>query len=83
MVLLLQQSQCATLVKFFHPKNERLNANVKIVNICFQNSFFCIEVWLMMVHKIFKQKNELSDLRHGTATSAGNNFLSKKEREIS
>ena len=41
--------------KIYHPKNEHLNANVKIVNICLQNFFFCVEVWLMSVYKILKQ----------------------------
>ena len=61
--------------KIYHLKNEHLIANVKIVNICSTNLLFCIEVWLMTVHKILKQENKISDLRHNTVTSAGNNYL--------
>ena len=34
----------------------------------------------MTVHKILKQSNKVSDLGHNTATSAGNNSLTKKKR---
>ena len=36
----------------------------------------------MRVHKIFKQWNEISDLHHNTATSAGNNFLSLSQKKL-